>query len=149
MAENRIARELEKRSEVERPKSWQPASSLPEPDKQAGYTYKWIRVSTNGQRDPKNVSAKLKEGWEPVRIEEQPRFKLFIDSNGQFKDGIEIGGLLLCKMPSDFKDQRSSYFAKKNKDQMDSVDNHYLRENDPRMPMFSERKSTSSFGSGR
>ena len=149
MAENRIARELEKRSETERPKSWQPASSLPEPDKQAGYTYKWIRVSTNGQRDPKNVSAKLKEGWEPVRVEEQPRFKLFLDPNSQYKDGIEIGGLLLCKMPSDFKVQRSAYFAKKNKDQMTSVDNHYLRENDPRMPMFSERKSTSSFGTGR
>jgi hypothetical protein len=122
---------------------------LPEPDKQAGYTYKWIRVSTNGQRDPKNVSAKLKEGWEPVRVEEQPRFKLFLDPNSQYKDGIEIGGLLLCKMPSDFKDQRSAYFAKKNRDQMSSVDNHYLRENDPRMPMFSERKSTSSFGTGR
>jgi hypothetical protein len=149
MAENRIARELEKRSETERPKSWQPASSLPEPDKQAGYTYKWIRVSTNGQRDPKNVSAKLKEGWEPVRVEEQPRFKLFLDPNSQYKDGIEIGGLLLCKMPSDFRDQRSAYFAKKNRDQMSSVDNHYLRENDPRMPMFSERKSTSSFGTGR
>lgn len=149
MAENRIARELEKRSEVERPKSWQPASSLPEPDKQAGYTYKWIRVSTNGQRDPKNVSAKIKEGWEPVRIEEQPRFKLFIEKNSHFEDGIEIGGLLLCKMPTDFKDQRSAYFAKKNKDQMDSVDNHYLRENDPRMPMFTERKSTTSFGTGR
>lgn len=149
MAENRIARELEKRSETERPKSWQPASSLPEPDKQAGYTYKWVRVSTNGQRDPKNVSAKLKEGWEPVRVEEQPRFKLFLDPNSQYKDGIEIGGLLLCKMPSEFRDQRSAYFAKKNKDQMTSVDNHYLRENDPRMPMFSERKSTSSFGTGR
>ena len=149
MAENRIARELEKRSETERPKSWQPASSLPEPDKQAGYVYKWIRVSTNGQRDPKNVSAKIKEGWEPVRIEEQPRFKIFLDSNSQYKDGIEIGGLLLCKMPTDFRDQRSAYFAKKNRDQMASVDNHYMKENDPRMPMFSERKSTSSFGTGR
>jgi hypothetical protein len=149
MAENRIARELEKRSEVERPKFWQPASSLPEPDKQAGYTYKWIRVAVNGQSDPKNVSAKIKEGWEPVRIEEQPRFKLFVEKNSRFEDGIEIGGLLLCKMPSDFKQQRFEYYTKKTKDQMDSVDNHYLRENDPRMPMFSERKSTVSFGSGR
>jgi len=148
MAENRLARELEKRSETERPQSWQPASSLPEPDKQAGYVYKWIRVSMNGQRDPKNVSSKLKEGWEPVRIEEQPRFKLFLDNNSQFKDGIEIGGLLLCKMPTDFRSQRSNYFAKKNRDQMDSVNNHFLRENDPRMPVFSERKSTSSFGKG-
>jgi hypothetical protein len=148
MAENRIARELEKRSEMERPRTWQPASSLPEPDKQAGYVYKWIRVSTGGQRDPKNVSSKLKEGWEPVRLEEQPQFKLFIENNSQIKDGIEIGGLLLCKMPSDFQGQRSAHFARKNREQMQSVDNHYLRENDPRMPMFSERKSTTSFGKG-
>jgi hypothetical protein len=148
MAENRIARELEKRSEMERPRTWRPASSLPEPDKQAGYVYKWIRVSTGGQRDPKNVSAQLDEGWDPVRLEEQPQFKLFIGENAHFKDGIEIGGLLLCKMPSDFQSQRNSYYAKKNREQMQSVDNHYLRENDPRMPMFSERKSTTSFGKG-
>jgi hypothetical protein len=130
-------------------KRWQPASTLPEPDKQPGYDYRWVRVSTLNQSDPRNISAKLREGYEPVRIEEQPQFQLFIDPNSRFKDNIEVAGLLLCKVPSDFMDQKRAYYSKKNKDQMESVDNNFMRENDPRMPLFKERKSTTSFGSGR
>jgi hypothetical protein len=81
------------------PKTWQPASTLPEPDKQPGYDYRWVRVSTLNQSDPRNISAKLREGYEPVRIEEQPQFQLFIDPNSRFKDNIEVAGLLLCKVP--------------------------------------------------
>lgn len=149
MAENRIARELESRSNKERPKTWQPASALPEPDKQPGYDYRWVRVSTLNQADPRNISAKLREGYEPVRIEEQPHFQLFVDPNSRFKDNIEVAGLLLCKVPEDFMDQKRAYYAKKNKDQMESVDNNFMRENDPRMPLFKERKSTTSFGTGK
>ncbi len=149
MAENRLARELESRTKTERPKSWQPASTLPEPDKQPGYAYRWIRVSTLSQADPRNISAKLREGWEPVRIEEQPQFQMLIDPNSRFKDNIEVAGLLLCKVPEEFMDQRKEHFSKKNRDQMESVDNNFMRENDPRMPLFRERKSTTSFGNGK
>lgn len=149
MAENRLARELETRTQTERPKSWQPASTLPEPDKQPGYAYRWVRVSTLSQADPKNISAKLREGWEPVRIEEQPKFKMLIDPNSRFKDNIEVAGLLLCKIPTDFVDQRNDYFAKQTKANMDAVDSNFMRENDPRMPLFSERKSSASFGKGK
>jgi len=31
---------------------------------------------------------------------------------------------------------------------MQSVDNTYMRENDPRMPMFKERSSKVTFGTG-
>ena len=148
MAENRIARELEARSNKERPKSWQPASTLPEPDKQPGYAYRWIRVSMVGQHDAQNVSSKLREGWEPVRIEEQPQFKMLVDPNSRFKDNIEVAGLLLCKIPTEFMDQRRDYFAKKNRAQIESVDNNFMRENDPRMPLYSEKKSKTSFGRG-
>jgi len=149
MAENRIARELEKRSEIERPKSWQPASALPEPDKQPGYSYRWIRVSSLGQRDTKNTSAKLREGWEPVRLEEQPRFKFFTDANSQFKDNVEIAGLLLCKIPTEFMDQRREYYSKATRDNIAAVDSNFMRENDARMPLFNERRSTTSFGKGK
>lgn len=148
MAENRIARELESRSNKERPKSWQPASTLPEPDKQPGYAYRWVRVSMIGKADASNVSSKLREGWEPVRIEEQPQFKMLLDPNSTFKENIEVAGLLLCKIPEEFMDQRRDYFSKKNRAQIDSVDNNFMRENDPRMPLFSEKKSKTSFGKG-
>jgi hypothetical protein len=148
MAENRVKREVETRELTERPKQWMPAELLPEPDKEAGYAYRWIRVSTNGQADPRNVSAKIREGWEPVRIEEQPKFKLLVDPTSRFKDNIEIGGLLLCKTPQDLVDQRNDYYRKQTQAQTIAVDNNFMRENDPRMPLYQERKSTVSFGKG-
>ena len=148
MAENRTSRELESRSNKERPKTWQPASTLPEPDKQPGYAYRWIRVSMVGQADASNVSSKLREGWEPVRIEEQPQFKMLVDPNSRFKDNIEVAGLLLCKIPEELMGQRREYFAKKNRAQIESVDNNFMRENDPRMPLFREKQSKTSFGKG-
>ena len=91
MAENRTPRELETRQQSERPKQWMPAELLPEPDKQPGFSYRWIRTSLNGQADPRNLSQKIREGWEPVKVEEQPKFKLLIDPTSRFKDNIEIG----------------------------------------------------------
>ena len=149
MAETRLARELESRTQTERPKSWQPASALPEPDKEPGYAYRWIRVSNLNVADPSNVSAKMREGWEPVKAEEQPKFQMMVDPNSRFKNNIEVGGLLLCKIPEEFMAQRGVYFAKTNRDQIDSVDNNFMRENNPKMPLFSERKSSSSFGKGK
>jgi hypothetical protein len=148
MAEKRIDREAEVRATVERPKQWAPAELLPEPDKQAGYAYRWIRVASLNSSDPRNLSAKLREGWEPVAIEEQPQFKLLVDPNSRFKDNIEIGGLLLCKTPSELVDQRNKYYSDQASAQMDAVDNALMRQNDPRMPLFNERKTTSSFGKG-
>lgn len=149
MAENRITRELEDRTSAKRPESWAPAGGLPEPDRQPGYAYRWIRVSMVEQQDGKNVSAKFREGWEPVRIEEQPKLRFLSDPNSRFKDNIEIGGLLLCKIPTEFMDQRKQYFANKNRAQIDSVDNNFMRENDARMPLFREKKSSTSFGKGK
>lgn len=137
------------REQSERPKVWQPASSLPEPDKQAGYAYRWIRISTLGAHDPRNISSKLREGWEPVRIEEQPQFRMLVDPDSRFKDNIEVAGLLLCKVPKEMMDQRREYFTRKNQAQMDSVDNNFMRESDSRMPLFRERKSSTSFGKGK
>lgn len=148
MADNRLTRELETRAQLERPKQWAPAETLPEPDKQPGFAYRWIRISTLNQADPRNLSGKLREGWEPVKVSEQPKFQLLIDPNSRFKDNIEIGGLLLCKTPSEFVEQRTTHFNDQTQAQTLAVDNSFMRENDPRMPLFNERKSSTSFGSG-
>jgi len=148
MAENRKPREIETRQQSVRPEAWKPPELLPEPDKQAGFAYRWIRVSTLNNADPRNLSAKLREGWEPVRAEEQPKFQLLIDPNSRFKDNIEIGGLLLCKTPDEFVRQRNEYYKVQGDQQMEAVDNTLMRQNDPRMPLFNERKMTSSFGKG-
>jgi hypothetical protein len=148
MAENRKPREIETRQQSLRPEAWKPPELLPEPDKQAGFAYRWIRVSTLNNADPRNLSAKLREGWEPVRAEEQPKFQLLIDPNSRFKDNIEIGGLLLCKTPDEFVRQRNEYYKIQGDQQMEAVDNTLMRQSDPRMPLFNERKTTSSFGKG-
>ena len=147
LGSNRVPRKT--REQAERPKVWQPASMLPEPDKQAGYAYRWVRVSTLGQNDARNISSKLREGWEAVRIEEQPQFRMLVDPDSRFKDNIEVAGLLLCKAPKELMEQRKDYFAQKNQAQMDSVDNNFMRESDARMPLFREKRSSTSFGKGR
>jgi len=148
MANNRLTRELNNREVMERPKQWSPPDLLPEPDKQAGYAYRWIRVSMLDKADPRNISSKLREGWEPVTLEEQPKFKLLANPNGQFKDNIEIGGLLLCKTPEEFVAQRKAHYDKLTAQQTEAVDNNLMRQSDARMPLFNERKSSTSFGKG-
>jgi len=148
MANNRITRELDTRVTQERPKQWTPPELLPEPDKEAGYAYRWIRVSMLDKADPRNVSSKIREGWEPVRIEEQPKFKLLTDPDSRFKDNIEIGGLLLCKTPEELLVQQQEYYAKQTQAQTEAVDNNLMRQSDSRMPIFKESRSSTSFGKG-
>ena len=149
MAANRLTREADNREFSERPKQWMPAELLPEPDKQAGYAYRWIRVSVLNQADPRNLSAKLRENWEPVSIEEQPKFALLADPTSRFKDNIEIGGLLLCKTPSEFITQRNAHIQRQTDAQTLAVDNNLMRQSDARMPIFKEGRSEVSFGRGQ
>ena len=148
MAENRTPRNVETRVQAERPKQWRPAELLPEPDKLPGYAYRWIRVGLQGNADPRNYSAKLREGWEPVKIEEQPQFSLLVDENSRFKDGVEVGGLLLCKTPLEFVEQRNNHYLKQSENQILAVDNNLMKQNDPRMPLFKESKSSTSKSGG-
>jgi hypothetical protein len=146
MTAKRNNRDTEVREMAERPKQWRPPELLPEPDKEEGYEYRWIRVSMLNTPDPRNLSSKLREGWEPVRVEEQPKFKLLVDPDGRFKDNIEIGGLLLCKTPKEFVDQQQAYYAEQTRAQTEAVDNNLMRQSDARMPIFKESKSTVTVG---
>ena len=146
MAENRLNRDTQTRDTSARPKQWAPAELLPEPDKQPGYAYRWIRTSTLNAADPRNLSAKLREGWEPVSVSEQPKMQLLVDPTSRFSDNIEIGGLLLCKTPVEFIEQRNEHFNRQTQAQTEAVDNNLMRQSDPRMPLFNERKSSTSFG---
>ena len=148
MAENRIHRELETREKTPRKKSWQRPEVLPSPTPQDGYTYRWIRTSTQGQIDPTNVSSKLREGWEPVRAEDHPEITLVAVENEKFADNVVIGGLMLCKAPQELVEERTDYYKQQTDNQIHSVDNNLMRENDPRMPLFHDRKSKVTFGKG-
>jgi len=101
-----------------------------------------------GQPDGQNVSAKFREGYEACNIDEYPEMMHLASQDSRFKGNIEIGGLLLCRIPEEFLKQRAAYYEAQNKAQVDSVDNNFLRENDPRMPLFADKKSKVTFGSG-
>ena len=73
---------------------------------------------------------------------------LHASTEGRFKGNIEVGGLLLCRIPEEFLKQKAEYYANQNRAQMESVDNNFLRQSDARMPLFSEKSSKVSFGSG-
>jgi hypothetical protein len=147
--QTRQPRSLEKRETIERVKSWAPPALLPDPTPEAGFSFRWVRLSTLNADDPMNISAKLREGWEPVKASAHPELRLYGNNeNTRFPDSVVVGGLLLCKIPSEFMDQRSAYYRNQTESQMQSVDSNFMRENDPRMPLFSEKRSSVTFGRG-
>lgn len=147
MAENRTPRDLVSREKSARA-VYMPPSALPDPTPEPGYVYRWIATHVLGEAQHTNVSTKMREGWEPVKAVDHPELML----QGNEKTGnVEIGGLMLCKMSKEQAAARDEYYQRQAEAQMASVDNNFLRNNDPRMPLFSDRKSSSTrggFGSG-
>ena len=151
MAEKRAPREprsLDTRENESRERSWEPASILPDPEPQDGWVFRWIRTSIVGHPDNTNVSKRFREGWEPVKSEEHPELVAAygLTSNVNKSGNIESGGLMLCKIPTEVVDSRTDYYQTQNRQQLESVDNNFMRENNPRMPLFSDKRSTVSKG---
>ena len=146
---NKTTRDAEVRETEMRPiDRWTPPQLLPTPDHREGWAHRWVRTSTLGTSDPMNVSAKRREGFEPVKAEDYPELMSHASVDGQFKGSIEIGGLVLCRAPAEFMEQRAAHYSKLNESQMESVDNNFLSQNDPRMPLFKDRATKVTFGKG-
>lgn len=146
--DNRAPRAAKNRDADARPTKWTPPQLLPDPTPEPGYAFRWVRVSMLGKDDPTNISGKLREGWEPVKASDHPEIRLFGSGGNHIPDSIEVGGLLLCKTPVEFVEQRDAYYQQQADAQMQSVDNTFMRENDARMPLFKERSSKVTFGKG-
>ena len=143
MAETRTKRELDTREKSARV-VYTPPSSLPDPVPEPGYSYRWVATHIQGEADARNVSMKLREGWVPVKAEDHPELAMFAGKSGN----VEIGGLMLCKISTEVAKARDEYYQNQAQRQMESVDNHFMRNNDPRMPLFRERNSSVSRGPG-
>jgi hypothetical protein len=143
-------RELETREADVRETHYRPPSNLPDPTPQDGFTFRWIRTSMFGEADNRNVSMRYREGWEPCLATDHPELMVMSDDDTTFVDNIVVGGLMLCKCSTELMKQREKYYQGMAKDQADSVDQNFMRENDPRMPLLeTESQSTVSFGAGR
>ena len=143
MAENRNPRDNVSREKTTR-YVYKPSSALPDPTPEPGWEFRYIATHVLGQTMPTNVSSKMRDGWEPVKAADHPELML----EGNDKGNVEIGGLMLCKIPTEKLAAMKEYYDTQAQNQMDSVDNHFMRNNDPRMPLFADRKSSSSRGSG-
>lgn len=144
---NRTSRTSETRNESKRKVSWQRPSMLPTPEPRNGVEFRWIRTSTLGNTDNTNVSSRFREGWTPVRKEDHPNLHVVSDIDSRFQDNIEVGGLLLCQNSTENVQARKEAQLEQAHSQMQAVDNSYLKQSDPRMPVLSPERSTrTSFG---
>ena len=143
----KLNRELENRDKETRPVNlWTPPETLPRINEREGWTHRWCRTSLMGASDPMNISKSRREGFEPVKAEDYPEAMAHASIDGQYKGSIEIGGLVLCRAPREMMEQRKKHYERLADSQMESVDNTYMRENDPRMPMFKDRQTKVTFG---
>lgn len=147
MDNDRKPRTTDTREAGERKQSWTRPSALPTPDPKDGLVYRWIRTSTMGESDNRNVSMRFREGYVPVKSSDHPDLMVLSDHDSRFKGNIEVGGLLLCSIPAEVVEDRTRQMADMSKNQIDAVDRNYLRESDPRMPVLKPERSTrNSFG---
>ena len=135
------------RSTSERPKVWVPPSSLDAPPAPDGFRYRWIRAEVVGFQDTKNVSSRLREGYELVRAEEVENSSDYpVLEEGKYKGVIGVGGLLLAKVPIEIAKQRQDYMTNRHKARNEAVENDLMKEQDKRMPINVDRQSRVTFG---
>jgi hypothetical protein len=98
--------------------------------------------------DNKNVSKRFREGWEPVPKEQVRELKVMNDIGSQWADGVEVGGLLLCRAPEELVQKKRDYLRRKSAEQLRSVDENYMRDSNPNMRKFAEKQTRTEFGKG-
>ena len=139
---NRRTRATDTRASAERPVQWRP------PNAPSGYVHRWIRAEVLGYEDKNNVHSRMTEGYELVRADEYEDFVYPSVEEGKYAGVIGVGGLLLARIPEEFIEQRKQYYAKRASQQMQAVDNDWMRDNNPAMPKLqAERSSKVTFGS--
>ena len=134
------------RSKTERPKVWAPPSSLDAPPAPDGFRHRWIRAESLGFSDTKNVSARLREGFELVRADEYPDSQYPVITDGKYAGVIGVGGLLLARISEEIAKQRAAYIESLAKGQDEAVEHDLMKEQHKSMPINVERQSRVTFG---
>ena len=144
---DRTPRDAETRDNTSRKKVWERPSALPTPQARDGMKFRWVRTALLGASDNPNVSTRFREGYTPVKASDYPEMQLVSDMDSRFKGNIEVGGLLLCAISDEIAESREEAQLDDARRAMDAVDNNYMRNSDPRMPVLKpERSSRTSFG---
>ena len=144
--DKKTSRASQTRSKTERPKVWTPPSSLDAPPAPKGFRHRWIRVESIGFQDTKNISARLREGYELVRADEYPDTDYPVVDSGKYAGVIGVGGLLLARIPEELANQRTDYYQELAKGQDEAVEHDLMKEQHKSMPIDVNRQSRVTFG---
>ena len=142
----RTSRASQVRSKDTRPQTWTPPSSLDAPPAPDGFRHRWIRAEVVGFDDTKNMSGKIRSGWELVRADEYPEENYPSVKDGKYAGVIGVGGLLLARIPEEIAKSREAYFRKQVSDRDEAVNNDLLKEQHPSMPINIDRQTRVTFG---
>ena len=142
----KTSRVSQTRVKAERPKVWTPPSSLDAPPAPDGYRHRWIRAESMGFDDTKNMSGKLRSGWELVRADEYPDSDFPTLDEGRYAGVIGVGGLVLARIPEELARQREAYFDKRTADRNEALENDVLKEQHPSMPINQDRQTRVTCG---
>ena len=143
---NKTPRASQSRVSEKRPQTWTPPSSLDAPTAPDGFRHRWIRTEVLGMDDTKNMSGKLRSGWELVRGDEYPDQTYATVKEGKYAGVIGVGGLVLARIPEEIAAQRDAYYKKQSQDRDDAVNNDLMKEQHPSMPINTDRQSRVTFG---
>jgi hypothetical protein len=144
--DKKTSRANQTRSKSERPKVWVPPSSLDAPPAPKGFRHRWIRAESVGFDDTKNISGKIRSGWELVRADQYEGSEYPVVKDGKYAGVIGVGGLLLARIPEELAKQRTEYFKRQTEARDEAVDNDLMREQHPSMPINIDRQTRVTFG---
>ena len=145
----KTSRASQARAKTEKPKVWTPPSSLDSPPAPDGYRHRWIRAESMGTDDTKNMSGKIRSGWELVRADEYPDSDYPSVNEGRYAGVIGVGGLLLARIPEEVAKSREAYFQQKTADGNEAISTDLLKEQHPSMPINEDRQTRVTFGGSK
>jgi hypothetical protein len=143
---NKTSRASATRIKDEKPKVWAPPSSLDAPPAPDGYRHRWIRAESMGFDDTKNITGKIRSGWELVRADEYPDEDYPSVTTGKYAGVIGVGGLVLARITEELAKSREQYYKQKTEDRNEALENDVLKEQHPSMPINQERQTRVTFG---
>ena len=145
----KTSRVSQTRVKQEKPKVWAPPSSLDAPPAPDGYRHRWIRAESMGQDDTRNMSGKIRSGWDLVRGDEYPDYDYPTVNDGKYAGVIGVGGLVLARIPEELAKQREAYYAQMNADRNEALEHDLMKEQHPSMPINQDRQTRVTFGGSK
>ena len=147
--DKKTSRASQTREKETRKKVWTPPSALDAPPAPTGFRHRWIRAESIGFQDTKNISGRIRSGYELVRSDEYPDSDYPMVEDGKYKGVIGVGGLVLARVPEEIAQQRSEYYANQHKEKVEAMDNDLMKEEHPSMPIDIDRQSRVTFGGSK